>query len=69
VSEQLPGGPRARYRYRYRAGALWFPIALVVIGVIALLNQFGLLWWVRWSVVWPLILIAIGGALIIRRLR
>ncbi len=71
--QQLPppqSSPAGRgYRYRYRARSLWFPIALVVVGVLALLDQFGLLWWMRWDVLWPLVLIAIGVALIIRRSR
>ena len=53
----------------YRTRSLWFPIALVVVGVLALLNQFGLLWWMRWDLLWPLVLIAIGVALSIRRWR
>ena len=70
---QLPRpGPKPRYRFRvgYTArGSIWFPIALVVVGVLALLNQFGLLWWLRWNVFWPLALIAVGLALILRRWR
>ncbi|HEX6348513.1 MAG TPA: DUF5668 domain-containing protein [Candidatus Dormibacteraeota bacterium] len=54
---------------RYRSRSLWFPVALVVVGVVALLDQFGLLWWMRWEILWPLVLIAIGVALIIRRWR
>jgi len=76
-TEQLPPSPPAEpgpglRRYRYRRvgrGSLWFPIALVVIGVVALLDQFGLLWWMRWDVLWPLVLIAVGVALIFRRWR
>jgi hypothetical protein len=70
-----PAEPQRRgWSYTYRGGrggrgGLWFPIALVVFGVVALLDQFGLLWWVRWELLWPLIVIAIGVALIIRRWR
>ena len=65
-----PAPPPAPYRSRYSArGSLWFPIALVLIGVLALLDQFGLLWWMRWEVLWPLVLIAVGVALIVRRWR
>ena len=60
-----PWGRRRAYGNR----SLWFPIALVVVGVLALLNQFGLLWWMRWDLLWPLALIAIGVALIVRRWR
>jgi hypothetical protein len=65
-----PGPPVPPYRQRRQLrGSLWFPIALVVIGVVALLDQFGLLWWMRWDVLWPLVVIAVGVALIIRRWR
>jgi hypothetical protein len=71
---ELPPAPdsaRRGWSYTYRSGrgSLWFPIALVVLGVVALLDQFSLLWWVRWEVLWPLIVIAIGVALIVRRWR
>jgi hypothetical protein len=69
--------PRRGWTYGYRSGAgdrggrrsLWLPLALIVIGVIALLGQFGLLWWVRWAVIWPLLVIVLGVAMILRRWR
>jgi len=64
----VPPVPPRRFRYAAR-GSLWFPVALVVIGLLALLDQFGLLWWMRWDVLWPLALIAVGVALILRRWR
>jgi Domain of unknown function (DUF5668) len=74
VSEPTPQLPPAPPVPAYRSrravrGSLWFPIALVLIGVLALLDQFGLLWWMRWEVLWPLVLIAVGVALIVRRRR
>ncbi len=63
---------RPGWTWKYRRGGrggLWFPIALIGFGVIARLDQFGLLWWVRWEVIWPLVLIALGVALILRRWR
>lgn len=35
-------------------------IVLIVIGILFLLTSFNLLWWLRWSYLWPLILVAIG---------
>jgi hypothetical protein len=71
--------PRRGWSYSYRwgqdprqrsgRGCLWVPIALIVIGVIALLAQLGLLSWVRWAIVWPLLAIVLGVALILRRRR
>lgn len=84
ASEPAPRGlpppaapPRGGWTYTYRwgqrrrsgRGCLWFPIALIAIGVIALLAQFGLLSWVRWAVVWPLLAIALGVALLLGRRR
>jgi len=68
---QLPPPPPVPpYRSRRAArGSLWFPIALVLVGVLALLDQFGLLWWMRWELLWPLVLIAVGVAMIVRRWR
>jgi len=67
--QQLPP-PQPPFGARvYRNRSLWFPIALVVVGVLALLDQFGLLWWMRWELLWPLALIALGVWLIIRRWR
>ena len=35
-------------------------LILVVVGILFLLASFNLLWWLRWSYLWPLILVAIG---------
>ena len=50
-------------------GGLWLPMALIAVGVVALLDQLGLLWWVRWALLWPLLLIAVGVVLVFRRVR
>jgi phage shock protein C len=44
-------------------------IAFILLGVFLLLNQFNLFWWLRWDVLWPLAIIALGGALFFSRLR
>jgi hypothetical protein len=44
-------------------------VVLVVLGVYFLLNNLGLLDWLQPDVVWPLVLIAIGVWLIVRRAR
>ena len=66
--------PRRGWSGTYRVGrsgrgGLWLPVALIVFGGVALLNQLGLLWWVRWPLIWPLLVIAIGVVLILRRMR
>ena len=35
-------------------------IILIIIGILFLLASFNLLWWLRWTYLWPLILVAIG---------
>ena len=45
---------------------LFWPIALVVLGVYLLLHNFG---WIDDRVFWPLVLIALGLWLILRRAR
>lgn len=44
-------------------------IVLVGLGIVFLAQNLGLFWWVRGDVLWPLVLIAIGAALIWRRVR
>lgn len=58
--EQAP--PAAPASGAWLAGAI-----LILIGLIFLLQNFGLFWWWRWGQLWPVILIAIGIALLLRR--
>jgi hypothetical protein len=55
-------------RRRSRNG-LWGGAILVLVGVYFLLRNFGLLEWLRWDLFWPVVLIAAGFYLVIRRLR
>jgi len=62
-----------RVRHADRPNDAWVPtaigIALVAIGALVLLHNLGLpaLWWIRWSVIWPVALIVIGLALLLRQ--
>ncbi|HYM97831.1 MAG TPA: DUF5668 domain-containing protein [Candidatus Sulfotelmatobacter sp.] len=47
----------------------FWPAVLIVIGVYFLLNNLGLLDWLRPEIAWPIVLIAIGVWLIARRAR
>ncbi|MBS1560452.1 MAG: PspC domain-containing protein [Bacteroidetes bacterium] len=49
---------------RHRSPAFWFGIGLVVIGVFAFVNE--LMPWIDIDVLWPVVLIALGGGLIYR---
>lgn len=64
-------GTEAYYRDRppRRRGGAGFVIGiiLVILGVIFLLNNFSLLWWLNIGMLWPLILIAIGLAIFFSR--
>ena len=42
-------------------------IALVVLGALSLLGEFFPMGWLRWDLIWPLLLIGIGCAIITRR--
>ena len=53
---------------RWRREYFW-PVVLVVIGVYFLLNNLGLLDWLRFDIVWPVLLILLCAWLIIRRQR
>jgi Domain of unknown function (DUF5668) len=63
-----PDGPRIRVVNPWRREYLW-PLVLVVLGVYFLLNNLGLLGWLRPEIAWPVLLILFGGWLIIRRAR
>jgi hypothetical protein len=56
-----------RHRFRGLHGAEW-GVLLIVVGVIFLLQNFGLLVW-DWDRVWPVLLIVIGILLLVRRWR
>ena len=45
----------------------FWPAVLVVVGVYFLLNNLNLLGLLRFDVVWPVLLILLGGWLIVRR--
>ena len=42
-------------------------VIIVVLGVLALLSNLGLLWWLNWSLLWPLALIVIGVIILLAR--
>lgn len=64
---------RRMYGRPYWMGGRWFgwgffwPGVLIVLGVYWLLSNLGLLWWLRGDVVWPVLLILFGVALIFGR--
>lgn len=51
-------------RRRYTVG-----IILVALGGFFLAQTLGLLWWFRWDILWPAVLIAFGIFIIVRRQR
>lgn len=67
VGEEIRGAVRGRDR----GFALAIAVILVFLGVALLLRNFGLwwAWWLRFEVLWPLILIAVGVALLWRHIR
>ncbi len=65
---RAPGKPRIEDMGYWRREYFW-PAALVVLGVYFLLNNLGVLWWLRGDIVWPVVLIALGVWLIVRRSR
>ena len=65
-----PYDPRTTYRHpRWRTRGVGFGVLLIVFGTWALLQNLGLLGWIRWDVFWPLVLIAFGLYVIARRTR
>ncbi len=65
TSEPLPPPPPPR-RSRPRGG--WgFGAVLIALGIFLLARNLGLFFWIDWGTWWPLILIAVGGWMLIRR--
>ena len=60
------GESEEQTKVRHRRRNL-FGIIIIIIGVIFLLGSFDLFWWFRWVYLWPLIIIAIGVLIVIRR--
>ena len=56
--------PRDRDKIRHRSYNV-LGVILIVIGILFLLASFNLLWWLRWTYIWPMILIAIGILIIL----
>ncbi len=69
MSQLDPGPPRLTRRYALRGGNLWGGGVLIVIGLYFLLYNLGLLTWLKWDLVWPVVLIGVGAFLIVRRWR
>lgn len=65
-AEGQPSGPPAS-RPAAGGGAVWGGVILITIGVIFLVEKTGLLWWWRWNNLWPLLLVVIGLAILLRR--
>jgi len=51
------------------SGTIIVGIAFIALGAMLLLNRLNLFWWFKWDVMWPLMLVLIGGALIYSRAR
>jgi len=43
----------------------WLAVAVIVLGVVFLLGNFGVFWWFNWGTLWPVAVIAIGVLLFI----
>ncbi|TMD51581.1 MAG: hypothetical protein E6I85_12615 [Chloroflexi bacterium] len=65
----LPPLPERSSRWRGRSGGFWLGAVLVAAGAYFLLANLGLLNWLNWHLVWPVVLIGLGLYLVIRRLR
>lgn len=53
--------------YGSNRGGLFLALALIVLGGYFLLRNLGMLDWLRDDVLWPLVLIALGLVLLLRR--
>ncbi len=44
---------------------VWLSLIIILIGVLLLLNNFNLIWWLQWGKLWPVIVIAVGIVIIV----
>lgn len=67
---QRPGGWYGPWAWGGGGGWPWFwGAALILIGAYYLLQNLGLLSWLKGDVLWPILLILLGAVLLIRRSR
>jgi phage shock protein PspC (stress-responsive transcriptional regulator) len=50
-------------------GAIIVGGAFILLGIFLLLQRLNFFWWLNWGVMWPLLLILLGGALLFSRIR
>jgi len=62
-------GSRAPSEAGPTSGPIIVGLAFILLGAFLLLNQLNLFWWLRWDVMWPVLIIFVGGALLFSRLR
>ena len=71
VSSQMgdseDGAPTETRRRRWTDRRNLFGAVLIGIGALFLLNNLGVLYWWRWDIFWPLVIIGVGVALFIGR--
>ena len=67
--EQLPPVFHQPPRPRRDRTGVWLGVVLLVAGAYFLLRNLGYLEWLSWELVWPVVLIAAGAWLVVRRLR
>ena len=68
TSESEGGEPWHTDERRWMGRLSMFGIILIAIGALLLLSNLGLLHWWRWDIFWPVLLIAVGVALLAGRL-
>ena len=60
--KRVPANPVIEHRNRKTAA-----IILILIGIVALAGNAGWLWWFDWGLLWPLVLVALGGVVLFRQ--
>jgi phage shock protein PspC (stress-responsive transcriptional regulator) len=51
------------------SGPIIVGLAFILLGGFLLLNQFNLFGWMRWDLLWPLLIVLVGVGLLVSRLR
>jgi phage shock protein C len=51
------------------SGPIIVGVAFILLGAMLLLNQLNLFWWLRWSTLWPVLIIFIGAVMLFSRFK
>lgn len=68
-AEPTRAGETPRRRLRRRDRHVWVGVLLILIGLVLLMDNLNLIWWLNWRTFWPALLVGLGAILLWQRAR